>query len=70
MLHVAVQSSDLASVGYDPTTRTLEILFRSGGLYEYYSVPEAVHAALLAAPSKGRFFHARIKGVYAYRRVR
>ena len=36
-----VNSSNLESVGYDPTTQTLEIEFLNGGLYQYSGVPES-----------------------------
>jgi hypothetical protein len=69
MKRVAVASSMMTSVGYDPKDRTLEIEFRSGEVYAYGRVPRAVVRALLAAPSKGRFFHAEIEGAYPYVRV-
>lgn len=65
---IPVSSSDLSSVGYE--NGTLYIAFHSGGLYSYSGVPEHIYSALLDAPSKGKFFHANIKNVYAYRRIR
>lgn len=65
-----VVSSDLRSVGYDPETHILEIEFRSGGVYRYSGVPEAVYSGLLTAGSKGRYFHARIKDHFSFVRVR
>ena len=65
-----VQSSNIRSVGYDATAQTLEIEFHSGGIYHYFEVPESVHLGLLAAPSKGTYFHERIEDRYRYRRVR
>lgn len=48
---------------------TLTIAFHSGGVYEYYGVPHSEYSALLNADSHGRYFHARIKNRYRYRRV-
>lgn len=62
MIMQSVSSSDIASIGYNKGT--LHILFNSGGLYEYTSVPEAVYNALMSASSKGSYFHANIKGRY------
>ncbi|MHC5726326.1 MAG: KTSC domain-containing protein [Nostoc sp.] len=42
MLRIGVSSSDLQSVGYDATTCTLEIKFHSGGIYQYFKVPEVI----------------------------
>ena len=67
MQMIPVASSDLASVGYE--NRTLYIAFNSGGVYAYAGVSESVYRQLLAAPSKGKFFHAYIKGVYPYQRI-
>ena len=64
-----VQSSNLASVGYDPSSQTLEIEFRSGGVYQYFDVPPRVHDELMTADSKGRFFARNIRGFYRYVRV-
>ena len=43
--------------------------FRAGGLYAYRDVPAEVFDAFMAAPSKGRFFHARIDGPFRYDRL-
>ncbi|HHJ4503920.1 MULTISPECIES: KTSC domain-containing protein [Klebsiella/Raoultella group] len=69
MIRQPVSSSNLQSVGYDPTTRVLEIAFHSGGVYQYSGVPSTVHLGLLSAGSKGQYFHQHIKNVYSYRRV-
>lgn len=66
---IPVVSGNIARVGHDPVTLTLTVAFVSGGLYEYYLVPVGVFAALLAAPSKGRFLHREIKGRYPYARL-
>jgi len=36
----AVRSTNVASVGYDPKSKVLEIEFKSGGVYQYANVPE------------------------------
>jgi len=64
-----VQSSDLAEVGYDANSMTLEVLFQSGGLYQYFDVPEAVYVELMTSSSLGRFFNANIKFSYRYSRL-
>jgi len=38
--------------------------------YQYYGVPDRLFRALLEAPSKGSFLHARIKSSFQYKRVR
>jgi KTSC domain len=62
----AVSSSNIASVGYDPHSETLEVEFlKSGKVYEYYNVPAFMHERLMEAPSVGVFFNAEIKNTYA-----
>jgi len=62
-------SSMIASAGYDEPTRVLEIEFRSGAVYHYADVPADLYGALLDAPSRGRFFHSRIRNVFRCHRV-
>lgn len=64
-----VDSSSLASVGYDRGSRTLEVEFRKGGVYRYFEVPASLHESLLRAPFKGRFFAAELRGRFPYARV-
>lgn len=56
-----VSSSNLASVGYDPNTRMLEIEFHSGGIYQYSNVPAYVYSSLMSASSHGSYFDAHVK---------
>lgn len=51
-------------VGYDPDTRTLEVLFNSGEAYQYYDVPPEEYEGLMAAESKGRYMRSHIIDMY------
>ena len=53
MLRDPVSSSNIASIGYDPGSETLEIEFTNGSIYQYFNVPAGLHEQLMAAPSKG-----------------
>lgn len=64
-----VSSSNLRSIGYDSSTRTLEVEFISGSVYQYSNVPASVHSALMAASSHGQYFNANIRTSYSYRQV-
>ncbi len=71
MERIPVQSSNLASVGYDATSSTLEIEFHSGGIYQYDGVPQEIYDGLLSADSKGKYFHRNIKNAgYPYTKIR
>lgn len=70
MNRTAVSSSNLKAVGYDHSTCTLEIEFKDGGLYQYFSVPETVYSCLMSASSHGSYFAAYIKkGGYRFKKV-
>jgi hypothetical protein len=66
----AVRSRDIAIVGYDPKSLTLEVAFRNGGVYHYSGVPETIYKNLMAASSHGSYFQENIKEKYPFRRVR
>jgi KTSC domain-containing protein len=66
---VAVESSTIASVGYDLTQGLLQLEFCSGAVYHYFGVPAGVHEALLEAPSKGSYFNRAIRGRFPYRQL-
>jgi hypothetical protein len=71
MNRMAVRSSNLASVGYDAASATLEVEFLSGWLYEYYNVPNDIYEGLMAAASHGTYFDRQVKkGPYRYHRLR
>jgi hypothetical protein len=70
MQRTPVESSNLASVGYDASSATLEIEFRKSGLYQYFGVSADTYEALMNAGSKGTYFDQHIKkGGYSYSRV-
>ena len=62
-------SSNLASVGYDPTSSTLEVEFVGGAVYQYFGVPVAEREVLMQASSHGTYFNANIRNNYSYVRL-
>ena len=58
-----LSSSFLESYRYDTTSRML-ILRMNGTSYAYTNVPQSVFDGLMDASSKGKYFNARIKGIY------
>ena len=67
---VAVQSSLLSSVGYNPEASTLLLELRDGALYQYSEVPAEIHHNLLAAESKGNYFNRRIRDHFQHKLIR
>jgi hypothetical protein len=70
MQRESVESSTLASVGYDETQFLLELEFRSGELYQYVGPSDHVYRDLMTAESKGRFFNQNIRDHFPYVRLR
>ncbi|MEQ8228166.1 MAG: KTSC domain-containing protein [Rhodospirillales bacterium] len=69
MERYSVASSNIASIGYDEPSQTLEVEFLNGTIYQYYGIPQNVHDQLMQAGSKGRFLNTYIKNAYGYSRV-
>jgi hypothetical protein len=64
-----VSSSNIASIGYDLESQTLEIEFLNGGVYQYFDVPQHVYEELMSASSHGQYLASNIKGAYRYSKV-
>ena len=64
-----VSSSNLASVGYEASSLTLEVEFCSGAMYQYFDVPELEWQGLMQASSHGTYFSAHIRDMYRYTRL-
>lgn len=71
MNRTPVSSSNIASVGYDPENRILEIEFHNGSIYQYFNISESVYKGLMNADSHGKYFDAYIKkGGYRFNKIR
>ena len=59
----AVQSNQVAAVGYDAATKTLALSFTRGPghIYHYPNVEQKTYDDMMAAESKGTFFGQHIK---------
>lgn len=63
---MAVQSSSVGEIGYNPVEQKLEVQFRSGKVYQYFGVPQTAFLAFIASESEGRFFNEQIRDVYQH----
>ena len=68
LLQASVESSLLSSVEYG-SDQTLELRFRSGVSYRYFSVPATVVEGFLAAESKGAYFNRHVRNSFPYQRL-
>lgn len=66
---IPVESSFIASVGYDTSSNLLRINFSTGGTYDYFDVPAYIYRNFTKADSLGSYFNEHIKNVYIYERI-
>jgi hypothetical protein len=64
-----IASTNVASVGYDEASQTLEVEFVNGTVYQYYNVDSGLFESFMQAPSKGQFLNQNIKNAFAFSRV-
>lgn len=65
-----VNSSNLESVGYDPTSRVLEVGFLNGSVYQYFEVPLSIYEGLMSASSHGSYLDRFVKKAhYRYLKI-
>ena len=59
-----VNSSMIYAIGYDPGSKTLEVVFRSGKAWVYEEVPKKVYQELLQSKSIGSYMRENIVDCY------
>ena len=64
-----VSSSNLKSIGFDPSDGILEVEFHNGGIYQYLNVPDATYFELMNAPSIGRYLNDYVKGRHQFKKI-
>jgi hypothetical protein len=69
MDRIIVNSSNIITVGYNADSKILEVEFRTGKVYQYEDVPEDIYQELMAASSKGQFFHDNVMNQYNFTEV-
>jgi KTSC domain len=67
---VKVNSSNIDEVEYIPSTKTLQIRFKNGSLYNYFDVPEEVFEEFIKSESAGKYFQAHVKSAFQFSKNR
>jgi len=65
-----VDSSMVYAVGYDGESKTLEVVFRRGGIWKYEGVPDKEYRAMMRAKSIGAYMRDCIIDVYPDSEIR
>jgi hypothetical protein len=66
---IAVQSSNIESVGYDENDEEVYVKFLNGSVYVYRGVPLHDFEGLRDTPSVGSYLHRNFKNIYPYERI-
>jgi len=69
MNRIPVSSTNVAAVGYDQSTMTLEVEFLNGSEYQYFDVPPAIYQGLIGAESIGSYLAQSIKNNFRYTKL-
>ncbi|MFA5269071.1 MAG: KTSC domain-containing protein [Methanoregula sp.] len=65
----SVKSRILRTVGYDESTKILEIEFQTGLVYQYSAVPAKVYADLMHSEEIGKYFSEKIRPKFHTKQV-
>lgn len=55
---------------YDDKSETLRIVYVSGNVYDYLSVPASEFRKMKSATSKGTYLNKHIKKLYPYKKIK
>ena len=61
---VAVSSSMIKDVTYDPDTSDMFVTFSNNRKWKYSDVPEDTYDSFIRSGSVGNFFHSQIKNAF------
>jgi len=64
-----VKSRILRSVGYDDSTKILEIEFHTGLVYQYSGVPPKVYTDLMHSGEIGKYFSEKVRPRFQTKQV-
>jgi hypothetical protein len=62
-----VNSSNIHSIGHDPSTNTMHVKFKNGALYEYHNVSATEHHNIKHAGSPGSALRSTVAGKHYHK---
>jgi hypothetical protein len=65
----SVKSRILRSVGYNDSTKILEIEFTSGLVYQYSGVPPKVYADLMHSDEIGKYYSEKVRPKFQTKQI-
>jgi len=70
MPRVDFNSTSLNAAAYRDQSAVLDLEFKSGAVYRYFTVPANTYQELLWAESKGAYFNHHIRNRFPYTQIR
>lgn len=64
-----MESSNIKAVGYDPASKTLEVEFKNGAVYQHSGVPQDLADRMVHSESVGGFYNKMVKSTFKGERV-
>ena len=61
-----VKSSNVVSIGYDDSSKVLQVEFYGRSIYQYYNVPAFIYFELMQSISKGKYLNQKVFGFFRY----
>lgn len=65
-----VKSTNIKAIGHDSKTKNLVVEFLNNRSYLYTNVPRETFRSFLKSKSKGKYFSAKIKGVFSFTQIK
>ncbi len=62
-------SSVIAHISYSLENKALTVVFNSGDVYVYQSVPEKIYKEFKASVSKGNYLNRKLKKIFVGKKV-
>lgn len=69
MKRTPIESDFLTAVGYDNTSKVLEVETNEGEVYHFARVPVKVHDKLMSIEDKETYFERYVKNNYPHRKL-
>lgn len=69
MKRVKIESDCIFSIGYGENSRTLEIEYKNGSVYQYFDVGVEVYERIMNEMLHGEFFREEIVPNYEYEKI-
>ena len=64
-----VVADHIESIGYDLPSKTLEVAYKTGAVFQYAGIPEMEYEKLINSPAMDLFMNTHVRGHYEYKMI-